>query len=203
MSSRHWLEDYFGPAFLKFMGVELPERKTVIFEGAVEVDDSEVENATIVRVPGTSLVGDDDGVAEITATEVVATGEETLRIRSLLGHVTTTDDTPATVTLLTLADLEVWDARGVVTVRNADATVRGSWSLRELAYRAGGGATLQDAVGEDPGALKSDAGLEALFVVSGNTLRLQVTGLPEADPIETLTWGYEVRLQKQMEEPAP
>lgn len=193
--SAGWLDDFFGPPVVFDETTELPKRSKIVFEGeGVSAEDDDVDGVTRVKVSGTVLAGNQSGEATITATKVIANGDSKITETSIIGHATTADDTPITVTLDSLDDPDLLSVSAEVTVRNSDGTKRGRWNLSELAYREGGAPAFEaGGTGEDASPKTNDGALEAKLVFSGNTIRLEFTGLAATN----LTWGYVVRTQRQ------
>lgn len=192
MNTPTFWDAYFSvPTIQLDGGTKLPLRSLLNFEGFA-CEDDEANKRTNIRA--TKLVGDDDGVAHLVAAEVVAEGDATVEPRSRVGHVKTTDATPVVVVLRTLLDPEVLAIDIVVTATNAAASKHGRWKLSCVVKRSGGAATLLGD-GTDPDALAS-AGLAAEITVSGNAARLSLTG----DAADAITFGFEVRMQKQVME---
>jgi len=97
----------------------------------------------------------------------------------------TTTATPATLTTLTLVDETTYWIRAVVVGVKSDGSARAVYELRAAAYRTGAGsATLQGAV-TSVFTQESDSSWDATMDVSGNDVRVRVTGAAAT----TIEWG--------------
>lgn len=89
----------------------------------------------------------------------------------------------------TLGTNELWSISASVIGRHA--SYRGAYDLIATVYRASSTAVLQGSVTSLHSA-ESDAGLNANVVVSGNDVKVEVTGIPGI----TITWTGMIKLQK-------
>lgn len=104
--------------------------------------------------------------------------------------VQTTDATQTTLDTVTLTDENTYHVEALVTAVQSDGTDRASYHIACTAYRtAAGSATLQGSVTVIHGN-ESNASLDCTFTVSGNDLRLSVTG------IAAETWEWDGRLTR-------
>lgn len=87
---------------------------------------------------------------------------------------TTTAVTQQTIDSITLDDNSVYHATAIVKAFE-DGVNRASYNLEVTAYRDGGSATLQGGV-SSLHTSESEAAWDATFTVSGNDLRISVTG---------------------------
>lgn len=94
-----------------------------------------------------------------------------------LNTVTTTDATVTTIWSDTLADNTAYRFEAIVVARGTAAAARATYHRVCTVYReAAGAATLQGAVLAPTTDAESVAGWDVTFDVTGNTLRLRVTG---------------------------
>ena len=101
------------------------------------------------------------------------------------GVVQTTDATITTVATFTLAATsKVFHVKGIVVGRTTSDANRASYELDVTVYRAGAGAVIQGAI-TSVHTVESDATWNATFDVTGNDLRLRVTGVAAT----TINWS--------------
>lgn len=104
--------------------------------------------------------------------------------------VQTTDATQTTLDTVTLTDENTYHVEALVTGVQSDGTDRASYHIACTVYRtSAGSATLQGAVTVIHGN-ESNAALDCTFTVSGNDLRLSVTG------IAAETWEWDGRITR-------
>lgn len=107
------------------------------------------------------------------------------------GAVQTADAAQTTAFTLTLADNTVYGFEANVVARDTAGVERGLFKrLARVHRQGGGGATLGtvQTIGADD---KTNAGLDVTLTVSGNDLRVSVTGLAAT----TIVWVCDVRYQ--------
>lgn len=182
-----WLPGLIGPLDLQTNGTDVVARRVVWnFNGFRITDDLARLNFTIE-----GFAGDADGIATITATEVLSDGDAFVKPISKIGHVATANATPVEVVLFTLTDPEVLRLDAIVTATNEDASINATYTLRALATYTGGTPAISG--GTDATPVETDAGLNAALSLDGEDVILTVTGLAATD----LVFGYEIRAQRQ------
>jgi len=145
------------------------------------------QNTVTIESPvvlASAVVSDDlrvDGAVSTLASGGVITADD----------VQTTNATQTTLTSVTLANNTVYRFTAQIIARDTSGTDRAYYIVNTLVYRQGGGATLgtvnMQLIDETAGALAWDA----TFTVSGNDLRLSVTGLAAT----TIDWGCTLTYQ--------
>lgn len=115
---------------------------------------------------------------------------------------TTTDATPLNIYTKTLDDQTVYVFESTVVARKSDGTERGSFRRRAMIYREGGGATLGAGAVTEAGQMigtddETDVSLAVQFVVSGNDVHLQITGLGAS----TIDWQSKTTFQQTFSGP--
>ncbi len=103
----------------------------------------------------------------------------------------TTDDTQTSLFTLTLSDTTAYLLIADVVGRDAAGVERAAYSKAVLVYREGGGATIQGTVQDNFPDIETSGGLGATWTVSGNDVRLSVTGLVATN----INWAATVRRQ--------
>lgn len=182
-----WLPGLIGPLDLQTNGVDVDARRVVWnFNGFRISDDLTKLNFTIE-----GFAGDADGIATITAVEVLSDGDAYVKPISKIGHVATANATPVETVLFTLTDPEVLRLDAIVTVTSDDAAINGTYTLRALATYTGGTPAISG--GTDATPVETDAGLNAALSLDGADVILTTTGLAATD----LVFGYEIRAQRQ------
>lgn len=169
------LDLFFGPSAKRFEAVDLPKRPVTEFVGAVRVEDDETDKVTRVTI----------GVG----TDVVNDADDFVTVRSLVGHTTTTNATPLNVTLDTMSANGAWAVDVFVTCRDTGAASNARVKLSALVTRIAGATSISTVANDTIGS----PGIAATLNVSGDDIRLQLTGLGAT----TIRWGYETRIQKQ------
>ena len=103
----------------------------------------------------------------------------------------TTDATPTNITVLTLLDDTAYNAEIIVVARRSDggAESRASWRLEACAFRAAAGSATIQGPQKQHFKTSATAGLDVNFNVTGNDLRVDVTGLAA----ETYEWKIHCR----------
>ncbi len=142
-----------------------------------------------------AFVLDDDDVGVLTPAEMRCEGDEKLALGSKVSHAFTTNATPVVVPLLDLVAGDVVELDVVLTCKNLSGSVRGSFKISALVYKIGAGdATFEDCDGTDPTPRRNPGTLDAAITLSGSSVRLELTGVAA----ESITWGWELRTQKQI-----
>ena len=101
------------------------------------------------------------------------------------GTVQTTDATVTTAATFTLAATsKVYHIKAIIVGRTTSDANRASYELDATVYRAGAGALIQGAI-TSVHTVESDAAWDATFDVSGNDLRVRVTGVAAT----TINWA--------------
>jgi len=103
----------------------------------------------------------------------------------------TTDAVQTTLFQFTLLDTTAYRFEAEVVARSTDGVHRALYGKIALVYREGGGATIQGAVLNLHTDVETSAGLDATWTVSGNIVRLSVTGLALTD----INWVSSVKFQ--------
>lgn len=193
MAEDDWASGLLGPVELQADGVTAPARPAINLVGFDAFVNEPYDRIDFVARRST-VTGDTDGIAHITAAEVVAEGDATVEPRSKLGHVKTLNDTPVPTILFAIATHEWRRIDIIVTATNADGSKGATWTIRAQVNRVAGAAALVSG-GTD---VSPDAGNTALLDctvdVNANNVRVVTTGLAA----EAFTFGWEVRSQKQV-----
>lgn len=103
----------------------------------------------------------------------------------------TTDAVQTTLFQFTLLDTTAYRFEAEVVARSTDGAHRALYGKIALVYREGGGATIQGAVLNLHTDIETSAGLDATWTVSGNIVRLSVTGLALTD----INWVSSIKFQ--------
>lgn len=158
----------------------------------VKVTETDIDTAalnTLLKL-GTSV--DDDmfyvdnagGIFGTSLTVGVGTKHDGYIIRDV-AEVQTTDATQTTLDSITLLDENTYHVEAWIVAVQSDGTDRASYHIARTVYRTGAGnATLQGGI-TLLHAQESNAALDAVFTVSGNDIRVSVTGIAA----ETWEWG--------------
>jgi hypothetical protein len=104
------------------------------------------------------------------------------------GAVQTTDATQTTLHTLTLADNTTYAVSVTVAGRDTAGTERCSYIRYVQAHRQGGGGATISAI-TTPFSVESDAGLDCTYTVSGNDLRVSITGKAGT----TINWSGSIK----------
>lgn len=107
------------------------------------------------------------------------------------GSAQTTDATETTLWSKTLDDNKAYLLEVRIAARQTDNTNRAAYIRRALIYRAGGGATIQGSVSDEL-TIESDSNWNATIDVSGNDVRVRVTGAAGT----TIDWQCDVWWQE-------
>lgn len=150
-----WLADYFRRVFIRSGGAALPDRDALNFIGFTVTDN-----------PATKAI---DVEADTAALPTVSTG----------------DATPVYVTLATLAVGDVKAIDVLVTIKNADASVRQSFKLSGLFYGAAGPTATLDGGSLTDAAPRGTGTANARFSISIATVRLKITGIAATNLVTT------------------
>ena len=173
-----------------FFGADMPLRGTIEFAGsAVNVADDVPNKRTVVTVSPTGL-GNVGGVATVDATTIALTGDGHASDRTTIGSALTPDDTPLATTVYTSAGDDVVALEVLVVARDQLATQRGRWRIGGIAAREAGTLAFESGADVDAAPKASDPGLDAVLVIAGNDVKVQVTGLAGTD----LRWSWRVRV---------
>ncbi len=103
----------------------------------------------------------------------------------------TTDDTQTSLFSMTLADTTAYLFTAEIVGRDAAGVEHCAYAKAVLVYREGGSATIQGTVQDNFPDIESSGGLNATWTVSGNDVRLSVTGLAAT----TINWAATIRRQ--------
>lgn len=146
----------------------------LITGGAFQINDTDVLDATTL---GSAVVNSSlTNLGILTALTVGSGTKHDGYIITNAAEVQTTDATVTTLDSLTLLDENTYHIEAFVTGVKSDGTDRASYHLAVTVYRtAAGGATIQGSV-TSLHTQESDAAWDADFTVSGNVLRVSVTG---------------------------
>jgi actin-related protein len=184
-----WMPPLFGAVVLQGNGVEATPATTINFAGFTPVWNPTYERLDFIPTGTTTLGGDEDGVATITATETSAADGTLL---GLLGSATSPDATEIAFALpdtWEVEDAAVWAIELYAVAKSADAAIRRRIKVSCIVWGDGATATLDAAPVVDE---LGTGNATATISVSGSTMTVTLQPV-DATP---LTWRFEVRGQK-------
>jgi hypothetical protein len=163
------------------------------------VDSSyKLESTDSTSITGTLIgLNIDVGLGTNTGKERIATRKKAhaayagSEVNETTAAIQTTDATQTTLWSKALADTTLYWVEVSVIGRDTAGTERAMYGKKVLVYREGGGATIQGTVQDVHADVETSAGIDVTFTVSGNNVRVSVTGLAAT----TFNWVATIKYQ--------